>query len=79
MEENIRDEDAKVIRDYKIANFLVSKGYKIINLKKHKNFICDITNLPCDKRTVFVFLIEGDFLVDLEYAKEFYNDLKRDE
>jgi len=37
MDEKIRDEDAKVIRDYKIANFLVDKGYKIINLKKHKN------------------------------------------
>jgi hypothetical protein len=78
MDEKIRDEDVKVIRDYKIANYLVSKGYRIINLKKYRDFICDVTNLPCDKRSVFVFFVEGDFLIDLEYAKEFYNEIKKD-
>lgn len=77
--ENKREEDVRVIRDYKIASYLVGKGYRIINIKKHRDFICEITNLPCDKRTVFAFLVEGDFLLELEYAKQFYNELKRDE
>jgi len=77
--EDKREEDVRVIRDYKIASYLVSKGYRIINIKKHRDFICEITNLPCDKRTVFAFLVEGEFLLDWEYAKEFYNELKRDE
>lgn len=79
MEEKIKDDNVRVIRDYKIASYLVGKGYRIVNIKKHREFICEITNLPCDKRTVFAFLVEGDFLLELEYAKQFYNELKRDE
>ena len=75
--EKEREEDVKVVGNYKVASFLINKGYRVVNIKKYRNFICDITNLPCDKRSVFVFLIEGDFLIDLEYAKEFYDELDK--
>lgn len=75
VEDMEKDDNVRVVRNYKIASFLVSKGYKIINIKRHRDFICEITNLPCDKRTVFAFLIEGNFLDDYEFAKKFYDEI----
>jgi len=71
--------DVKVVANYKVASYLIKKGYRVINIKKHRDFICDITNLPCDKRTVFAFLVEDEFEIDWEYAKLFYEDIGKKE
>lgn len=76
MEEKIRDESVQVVGNYKVASFLINKGYRVVNIKKYRNFICEVTNMPCDKRSVFVFdATDENFLQDYEYAKKFYDEI----
>jgi len=76
MEEKIKDCTVQVVGNYKVASFLINKGYRVVNIKKYRNFICEITNTPCDKRSVFVFdATDENFLEDYEYAKKFYDEI----
>lgn len=75
MEEKIKDENVRVVRNFRIASYLIKKGFKVVNIKKHREFICEITKLPCDFRTVFAFLIEDGFEEEYERAKQFYDEL----
>ena len=68
--------DVRIVRNFKVASFLIKRGYIVINIKRHRDFICEITNLPCDYRTVFAFdATDENFLRDLEYAKLYYEEI----
>ncbi len=64
----MEEQKVKVITNPRIASYLINKGYKVENIKKHRNFYCDDACKLCEQKTVFAFIVEGDFLDDLAYA-----------
>lgn len=74
-----KDTSVKVIGNYRIASYLIKKGYKVVNIKKYRDFICEVTGEICNYRTAFTFLIEDNFLNDLEFAKDKYAEINDEE
>ena len=67
-----QENKVKVISNPKIASYLINKGFKLENIKKHRDFYCNDACKICDKKTVFAFVIEDGFLEELAYAIKNY-------
>jgi len=77
MEEKIKDENVRCVRDFYVMSELLRRGFRICDINKDKKFICPILGEKCTFKSVVYFEVSEEMESAIKEIYESLEDSKR--
>jgi len=77
MEEKIKDENVRCVRDFYVMSELLRRNFRICDINKDKKFVCPILGEKCTYKSVVYFEVSEELDDAIKEIYESLEDSKR--